>query len=77
MSDETDEIETGSAVVYDESGYPCVQYLEKEPCIIQAVGNFVAQIGKCPPNHPVVAPAIEWLQSIKPPALRTIRGGKE
>jgi hypothetical protein len=75
MSD--DEIEDASAVVYDDSGYPGVSYLDKDACIIQAVGSFVAQIGKCPPNHPVVAPAIEWLQSIKPPQLRAVRGGKD
>jgi hypothetical protein len=76
MNDDED-IEVDGSVVYDDSGYPGVSYLDKNACIIQAVGSFIAQIGKCPPGHPVIAPAIEWLQSIKPPQLTAIKGGKD
>jgi hypothetical protein len=64
-------------VIYDDSGYPNVHYSKDEPAIIQAVGTFIAQVGKLPPNHPIVAPAVEWLQAIKPPSLRAVRGGKD
>jgi hypothetical protein len=75
MSDE--EFEADGGVVYDDSGYPRVNYLDRDACIIQAVGSFIAQIGKCPPGHPIIAPAIEWLQSIKPPQLKAIKGWKD
>lgn len=75
MSDEDAELEIIPS--YEGEGFPCVSYLDKDASIIQAVGNLIAQVGKCPPKHPIVAPAIEWLQNVKPPQLKSIRGGKD
>lgn len=72
MSDEAEEL-----AIYDESGYPNVFYNKDEPNIIQAVGTLIAQIGKVHPNHPVIPSAIAFLEGLKPPSLKAIKGGKD
>jgi hypothetical protein len=72
MTDEAEEL-----AIYDESGYPNVHYSKDEPSLVQAVGTLIAQIGKVHPNHPVIPAAIAFLEGLKPPPLKAIRGGKD
>ena len=62
---------------YDDSGWPSVHYTQPDAAVIQALGTFIAQIGKVPANHPIVAPAVAILEGMKPPQLKAVRGGKD
>ena len=71
MSDEAEEV-----AFYEESGFPAVHYTKDEPSAIQAVGTLIAQIGRVHPNHPVIPAAIAFLESLRPPQWKALKGGK-
>lgn len=58
MSDDMDD----DGAAYDDSGYPSVMYQNPKAEMVQALGNFAALVGKIPPGHPVLAPAIGALE---------------
>jgi hypothetical protein len=70
MSDDDD-------AFYDESTYPSVHYSQETAATIQALGTFIAQVGRVHKDHPIVAPAVAILEAMKPPHLKAVKGGKE
>ena len=62
---------------YDDSGYPTVHYTQGDAALVQAIGTFAAQVGRIPANHPIIAPAVAFLEGMKPPQLKALRGGKD
>jgi hypothetical protein len=65
--------EDDDLAIYEEGGFPNVHYTQPDAALIQALGTFIAQLGKLPPDHPAVAPSVAILEGIKPPQLKAVK----